>query len=55
MPRRRYDYCESCVNADIPYECRNCRDGSRFEGIDLVEELTVHELRFMTIPNEGDE
>jgi hypothetical protein len=55
MTSRRYDYCDSCVNADIDYECRGCRDGSKFESADSVEELTVHELRFMTLNhNEED-
>jgi len=52
MTSRRFEFCDSCVNADIDYECRDCHDGSRFEAIDLVEELSVHELRFMTLRHE---
>lgn len=56
MAARRYEFCESCVNNDIDYECRRCKDGDKFEAIDLVEELSVHELRFMTIHhNEEDQ
>ena len=50
MATKRYEFCDSCVNADIPYECRRCRDGDQFEAVDLVEELSVHELRFMANP-----
>lgn len=55
MPIPRFDFCDSCVNADITYECRTCREGSKFEAIDLLEELTVHELRFMTLPHDSED
>jgi hypothetical protein len=55
MASKRYEFCDSCVNADIPYECRRCRDGDQFEAIDLVEELSVHELRFMSNPNQRED
>lgn len=44
-----YDFCESCVNQDIDYECDDCEDGDNWEGQDIEEQLTVHELKFMTI------
>lgn len=53
--KARYEFCDSCVNREIPYECVTCRDGSKFEAIDAVEELTVHELRLMTMPAGDDE
>ena len=49
MPCRRYECCDACVNAEIPYECQCCDNGSNYEGIDTSEELSVHELRFMTL------
>jgi hypothetical protein len=55
MPKARFEFCDACVNSEIPYECVTCKDGSKFEAADAVEELTVHELRMMTIPTEDDE
>lgn len=52
MPRPRYEFCDGCVNKDIPYECVTCINGSKFDPVDEVEELTVHELRMMTMEPE---
>lgn len=44
-----HDFCESCVNQEIEYECDGCEDGSNWEGQDTEQQLTVHELKFMTL------
>ncbi len=52
MPRcvgKGFECCETCVNQEIDYECAECKDGNRWEGQDTAEDLTVHELKFMTI------
>lgn len=52
MPRcagQGHDFCESCINQEIEYECEECEDGSNWEGEDTEQQLTVHELKFMTM------
>lgn len=45
-----YPYCEDCVNYGNPTgECDDCEDGSNYEEVDSIEELSVHELKFMTL------
>jgi hypothetical protein len=44
-----YEFCESCANSEVSFECDDCEDGSNFEGLDIEQELTVHELRYMTL------
>lgn len=43
-----WEICKDCINAELdPFQCRRCKDGSKFEGADDTEELTVHDLKFI--------
>lgn len=45
-----YPFCEDCINCgNVTGECDDCEDGSNYEAVDTVEELSVHELKFMTL------
>jgi hypothetical protein len=42
-----WDFCDSCVNQEISYECDDCEDGDNYEPADTEQELTMHELKFL--------
>lgn len=42
-----FECCETCANQEIDYECAGCKEGSRWEGQDTTQHITVHELKFM--------
>lgn len=43
-----YPFCEDCLHCgNDTGECDTCEDGSNYEAMDDVEELSVHELKFI--------
>lgn len=44
-----YDFCESCVNQEIEWECESCEDGDNWEGQDFDDQLTTHPLKFQSM------